>query len=78
MGTLPQRCSPYPNIALLLIIIIVSVICCVLSKFLNTRGQPLSSRQMVSLQLEGQKRKEEHNQLQEYTPDISRENHTET
>ena len=49
------------DIVLLLIIIIISLPCYILSKVLNAHGQPLTSQQMVSLWLEQQKRPEECN-----------------
>ena len=62
---------------IILLLMIVSLICCVLSKALNVYGHPLTN--YGSLQLERQRRTEECNPIQEHEADIvSCEYYTET
>nr|XP_044611139.1 syncytin-A-like isoform X2 [Equus asinus]XP_044611140.1 syncytin-A-like isoform X2 [Equus asinus] len=50
------------GIILLIMIIVISLMCCILSKGLNACLQPLTTRKMISLRLEHQKRNKENDQ----------------
>lgn len=75
MGTMAEEHSPtHGHCFVAIIIIIVSLIYCILSKVLNAYRQQLTSQQMVPLKLEWQKENketEELNQLQEYCASLT-------
>lgn len=56
------------DIFLLIMITVVSLVCCILSKALCACSQPLTTKQMISLRLEHHTRSEENGQLKECEP----------
>ena len=58
------------GIILLIIILVVSLACCILSKALNACSQPLTTKRMISLRLEHQKRNKENGRLKRREPEI--------
>lgn len=63
--------SKHWELSWLYIIIVVSLVCYIIYKALDSCLQPLLSRQMISLKIECQKRNKENDQLKECEPDIT-------
>lgn len=58
------------GIIMLIVVIIISLVCFIFPKALNARFQPLTTKQMISLKLECQKRNGENKQLKNCEPEI--------
>ena len=63
--------SKHQEIFLFVIVIVVSLSCCIVPKGLNVCSQPLTTKQMISLRLEGQKRNEENDQPKNCEPEVT-------
>lgn len=65
MGALPKDILQSLGIILLIVIIVVSLVCYILSKVLNACLQPLEAHQMELLHLEKQKQDKQWDEQQE-------------
>lgn len=53
------KCTPDPGDYVVLNIYTISIVHCILSKALNARSQPLTTKQMISLRQTSEKKKNE-------------------